>query len=156
MDFQTMNKQRKYILIAAAVGVVSMFLPWLKISIFGIEGSMNGMHDKGIIVFICFVVAGGLAFMGDQTTNLTRTSWFIALVCGALATLMMLWFLLDISGNIDSSFIGFGFYLSALSAIAVLVSAYLFRAPGDDIKSGFDSLKSNIEQKTKNDSPNNP
>ena len=31
MNFQTMNKQRKFVLIAAAVGVISMFLPWISI-----------------------------------------------------------------------------------------------------------------------------
>ncbi len=36
MNFQTMNKQRKFILIAAAVGIIAMFLPWVKISFFGI------------------------------------------------------------------------------------------------------------------------
>ena len=37
MNFQTMNKQRKFVLIAAAIGVISMFLPWISISILAIR-----------------------------------------------------------------------------------------------------------------------
>lgn len=118
--------------------------------------SVNGMHDKGILVFLSFVVAGVIAFMGDQKISLAKTSWFITLICGALALLLMIWFYFDASDGMGmaTSFLSFGFYLAALSAIGVLASAYLFRSPGDDIKSGFDSLKNNIEQKTKNTPPN--
>jgi len=147
MNFQAMNKQRKFILIAAAVGFISMFLPWFDM----IVASINGMHDKGILVFICFVIAGVVAYLGDQTKSLEKTSWFIALVCGALATLLMVWFLVESSDYSGMSFLGFGFYLALLSAIGVLASTYLFRSPGDDIKSGFDSLKDKIEQKTKSE-----
>jgi hypothetical protein len=148
MNFQAMSKQRKFILIAAAVGFISMFLPWFDL----IVASINGMHDKGILVFICFVVAGVTAYLGDQTKPLEKTTWFIALISGALATILMLWFLIETSSDYGGiSFLSFGFYLALLSAAGVLLSAYLFRSPGDDIKSGFDSLKGSIEQKTKND-----
>jgi len=66
MNFQTMNKQRKFVLIAAAVGIISMFLPW--ISFFGF--SINGMHGSGIVVFLCFAVSGIISLLGDQTKNL--------------------------------------------------------------------------------------
>ena len=95
MNFETMSKQRKFILIAAAVGFIAMFLPWINISFFGISSSLNGMHDKGILVFICFVVAGVLAYTGDQTKNLDKKNWFIVLIAGALATLIMLWYFID-------------------------------------------------------------
>ena len=32
MNFQTLNKQRKMILIAAAIGLIAVFLPWIKMS----------------------------------------------------------------------------------------------------------------------------
>ena len=153
MNFQTMGKQRKFILIAAGVGFVAMFLPWIRISIFGLSNSVNGMHDKGILVFICFVVAGILAYMGDQTQNLGKTNWFITLIAGALATLMMLWFFMDASGSLGGSFLSFGFYLAALAAIGVLAATYMYRSPGDSIKGGFDNLKDSIETKSKSNIP---
>ncbi len=149
MNFQTMSKQRKFILIAAGIGIIAMFLPWIRISIFGMSNSVNGMHDKGILVFICFVAAGIMAYIGDQTKNLGKTNWFITLICGALATLMMIWFYSDASGTMASSLLSFGFYLAALASIGILVSAYLFRSAGDTIKGGFDQLKNEISDKTK-------
>ncbi len=152
MNFQTMNKQRKFILIAAAAGVVSMFLPWVRVSFFGMSSSVNGMHGSGIVVFLCFAAAGVVAYLGDQTKNLDKSFWFIALVCGGLATLIMLWNFIDAS-DLGMSFLSIGFYLAALASVGVLAAAYLFRNPSDSIKSGFDSLKSDIEEKTKNTGP---
>lgn len=71
------------ILIAAAIGAISMFLPWVSV---GQLGSVNGMHGGGILVFICFIAAGFLAFNGDQTTNLNKMSWMLTLVAGGLAS----------------------------------------------------------------------
>jgi hypothetical protein len=110
------------------------------------------MHDKGILVFLCFVVAGVLAYVGDQTKNLGKTNWFIILVAGALATLIMLWYYIDASGSFTGSLLGFGFYLAGLAAIGVLVATYLFRSPGDSIKGGFDNLKDSIDSKAKSSS----
>jgi hypothetical protein len=151
-----MSKQRKFVLIASGAGVISMFLPWIKISLFGMDaGSTNGMHDKGLLVFAAFVVSGVIAYMGNQTANLSRTNWFITLICGAVATLLMIWFYSDMSGSIASSFLSFGFYLAALSAVGVLVSAYVFKSAGDTIKGGFDNLKNEISKKTNSGNPPN-
>jgi uncharacterized membrane protein len=150
MNFQTMNKQRKFILIAAVIGVVAMFLPW--VSLFGF--SVNGMHGEGFLVFLCFAGAGVVAFLGDQTKSLDKTFWFIALACGGIASLIMVINFLR-ALDILSAF-SFGFYLAILAAIGVLVSAYMFRSPGDSIKGGFDSLKSDIEKKADNNTTNTP
>ena len=152
MNFQTMNKQRKFILIAAAVGFIAMFLPWVRISFFGMSSSVNGMHGSGILVFLCFIGAGVVAFLGDQTKNLDKTFWFIALACGALASLIMVWNLIDVMGG-GMSYLSIGFYLAVLAAVGVLLAAYIYRNPSDSIKGGFDSLKHDIEEKTKTDNP---
>ena len=148
MNIQTLNKQRKFILIAAAVGFIAMFLPWVRISFFGISNSVNGMHGSGILVFLCFIGAGVVAFLGDQTKNLDKTFWFIALVCGALASLIMVWNFIDAMGG-GMSYLSIGFYLAVLASLGVLISAYMFRNSTDSIKGGFDSLKKDIEEKSK-------
>jgi hypothetical protein len=151
MNFQTMNKQRKFILIAAAVGVIATFLPWVTVSYgfggFGASYSVNGFHDMGILVFFCLVACGALTVMGDQTKPLDKTFWMITLIASGLATLIMV---INFLRSMDAlSFLGIGFYLTTLASIAVLVSAYLFRNPSDSIKGGFDSLKHDIEEKAK-------
>jgi peptidoglycan/LPS O-acetylase OafA/YrhL len=150
MNFQTMNKQRKFVLIAAAVGIISMFLPWISVSVLGFSQTVNGMHDKGILVFLCFAAAGIIAFLGDQTKNLDKTMWGITLIVGAIALLMVLWFYFDATGNgspFGGSFIGFGLYISGLASLGILIAAYMFRAPTDNLKDSFNTLKKDIESK---------
>jgi peptidoglycan/LPS O-acetylase OafA/YrhL len=152
MNFQTMNKQRKFILIAAGIGIIAMFLPWIKVSFMGFTaGSVNGMHDWGILVFLCFIAAGGVTLLGDQTKTLDKTMWMVALVAGGIAALITILFFLKASDAI--SYISFGFYLALIASLGVLYSAYAFRAAGYNIKDGFNSLKEDIEKKTKTDTP---
>jgi peptidoglycan/LPS O-acetylase OafA/YrhL len=155
MNFQTMSKQRKFVLIAAAVGIISMFLPWISFLGFNI----NGMHGSGILVFLCFVASGIITLLGDQTKNLEKTMWGITLIAGAIALLIILYFFIEASGNgniFGSVGFGFGVYISGLAAIGVLISAYLFRSPTDNIKDSFNSMKKNIENKMGNTGSTTP
>lgn len=141
MNFQTMSKQRKFVLIAAAVGVIATFLPWWSVSIFGYTSNVNGFHGMGILSFLCFVAAGIIAYLDDQTKNLDKTKWTITLISGAISTLIIIWYIIDTSSSAFGSFLGFGIYIAGLAAIGVVLSAFLFRSPDDNIKGGFDSLK---------------
>jgi hypothetical protein len=148
MNFQTMNKQRKFVLIAAAVGIISMFLPWISVSMLGFSETVNGMHGKGILVFLCFAVSGIIAYLGDQTKNLDKTMWAITLIAGALALLMVIWFYFQASDSyMGASFVGFGLYISGIASLGILISAYAFRSPTDNLKDGFNTLKKDIESK---------
>jgi hypothetical protein len=140
-----MHKQRKFVLIAALIGIISMFLPWF--SFFGY--SINGMHGVGVLVFLCFVITGIIAYLGNQSKNLDKTMWLITLICAALATLIIGWKILYTSAGVFASFLRIGIYLAAVAAIAALVSAYLFRSPTDTIKNGFESLSNDINNKLK-------
>ena len=138
MNFETMSKQRKMMLIASAIGVVAMFLPWWSFII-----SINGLHGTGILVFLCFLVAGAMAFMGDQTANLTRTNWMVALIASGLAAAIMgITFL----SNLDLlSLLSFGFYIALAASVLLLAFTYMHRSAGDTIQSGFDNLKRNFD-----------
>lgn len=141
-----MSKQRKFVLISAAVGFISMFLPWVSISLFGYSQTVNGMHGKGILVFICFVITAIIAWVGDQTKNLDKTIWSVTLLAGAVAFLLTIWFYSEATGSImGSSLVGFGVYIAAIASIGILGSAYLFKAPGDNLKDGFSSVKKAVE-----------
>lgn len=151
MNFQTLNKQRKFVLIASILGVISLFLPWISVSLFGYSQSVNGFHDKGIIVFICFLISGGVAIFGEQTKNLDKTSWAITLLAGVVALLLTIWFYSQGSNSImGSSLVGFGVYIAAIAAIGVIGSAYLLKSPEDNFKDSFSSLKKDIESKLGN------
>ena len=128
-------------LIAAAVGIISLFLPW--VSILGY--SVSGMHSWGVLVFLCFIVAGAIAFMGDQTTNLNQTNWMIALIASGLAALIMV---INFLTNLDAMrFLGIGFYGSLIASVALVAMTFMHRSASDSLQGGFDSLKSSLNSK---------
>ncbi|HEY5408331.1 MAG TPA: hypothetical protein VIJ92_14650 [Ginsengibacter sp.] len=152
MNFQTMNKQRKFVLIAAGVGIISMFLPWISASSpfgYGPSYSENGFQGIGILAFLCFTACGVIACLGDQTKNLDKNMWVSTLTGGALALFGVGMFYLNYTrlpfGG--PSLTGFGLYIAVIAAIGILASAYMFRAPTDNLKDSFNTLKKDIENK---------
>jgi peptidoglycan/LPS O-acetylase OafA/YrhL len=151
MNFETMSKQRKMVLIAAAAGIICMFLPWWSVSTYYGKASGNGMHDWGIVVFIGFVIAGGMCLSGDQTTNFSRTNWMIVLIAGGIALLIILINLLNNLNQLGT--LSFGFYGAWSAAIGVVLYTYNNRNAEETLQNGFDSLKSSFGART-NTTPN--
>ena len=150
MNFQAMHKQRKLILIAAAIGVISVFLPWISVSMMGMGKSINGFHGFGILVFIAFIGAGLVCLAGDQTKNLDKTMWMIAIAAGAIALLGVVISLAKSANDVDGGFgfveasFGIGIWLALIVSVAIVAVAWMFKSPEDSIKSGFESLKKSI------------
>ena len=149
MNFQTMNKQRKLILIAAALGVVSVFLPWFSAGAFGFSVHINGFHDWGILAFICFLGAAIISLAGNQNLPLDKGIWFATILCGSLALLSVIITLISSAGNSEdlgfaSAGIGFGIWIALLASVAVMLFAWMFRNPAHDLKSGFESIKNSV------------
>lgn len=153
MNFQAMHKQRKFVLIAALAGVISIFLPWITTRGLFAGLNVNGFSGGGVIVFVGFIVAAAMAFIGDQTKPMEKNMWLIALVAGAVALLFCIIRFSQISGSgLGLVSPGFGLWIAAAASIATLASTWLFRSPGDTLQSGFDSLKKNISNATSNTS----
>jgi len=148
MNFQTMSKQRKFILIAAAIGVISIFLPWITIGVFGVSNSINGFRSYGIVVFLAFAVAIVINILGDQTKTLDQTMWMVALAAGVVAVLFTILFYTDLNGGYGVVDPGFGLWLALIAAAGVLGSAWLYKNPSDNLKSGFDSIKKSMPAST--------
>jgi hypothetical protein len=160
MNFQTLNRQRKFMLIAAAAGLIAMFLPWITISTGNmldelnpadaaalsgsVSSSVNGMHGAGIVTFLSFLGVIALAFAGEQTLALDKMNWLVALACGAAALLFSVISLSNTPtvalGFVKSS-VGYGAWIALVGAAAVLLSAWWFKNPGDTLKDNFDHLK---------------
>lgn len=142
MNFQTMHKQRKVILLASALGVISAFLPWQTISagIFGagISQGVNGFHGIAVLAFLAFIAAGILAITGQQTNRLERTSWLAVLAAGAVALICTIVAMFNTSGSgfgfVEVS-IGIGCWLALIAALAVAGGAWFLKAPEDKLKS---------------------
>lgn len=146
MNFQTLNKQRKFILISAAIGIISIFLPWFSAGAFGFSVHINGFHGWGILAFLCFIASVVIAFLGVQTETLDKSMWLAAIICGVLALLCVIITMLSSSSGLGfiSAAFGIGIWIALAAAIGVTVFAWMFKNPAHDFKSGFESLKKTI------------
>ena len=135
MNFQTMSKQRKFILLAAAVGVIAGFLPWKTVSagIFGagMGQGVSGLHGIGLLALLAFIIAGILAVAGDQTKPLDKSSWQGVLVAGAVALVCAIVNIINTSGSgfgfVQVS-VGFGCWMAVVAALGVAGTAWMFKS----------------------------
>jgi hypothetical protein len=153
MDFATLHKQRKFILIAAVIAAIGILMPW--VSLFGF--SINGAHNWGILVLILLVAAAVICFVGDKTLPMDQAMWLVSLVAGAAGVLRAVIFMSDMTSS--SGFgvgVGVGAWVTLLASGGVIASALLLKSPGDNIKDGFDSLINKVSSaaNTNNSSTN--
>lgn len=144
MNFQAMSKQRKFLLITALAGIISVFLPWHTAG--GLfEGlSINGFHGIGVLVFFLFAAVGVLAIIGNQTKPLDKTLWLIAMAAGAVALLCII---TRLSGSSDAFGIlkpGLGLWIALAASLGIVAFAWMYKNPGDTLQNAFDGLKKNI------------
>ena len=123
MEQMNFHKQKLYALIAAGIGVIAMFLPWWKVSFGGfMAGSINGMHELGILAFLGFVGAGIFSFLGDKTKPFDGQNKMIVAACfGGAALITLIQFLRQ------TSFASYGIWLSLLAGVAGAVIVYVLK-----------------------------
>lgn len=114
MEQMNFCKQKLYALIAAGVGLISVFLPWWHVSYGGFGGvSINGMRDLGIISFLGFLGAGIVTFIDKEKSKpFAGQMKMIAAACFAGAGLFAL-----IQFLRQSSYTSFGLWLSILAGV---------------------------------------
>lgn len=115
------HKQKLYALIAGIVGIISCFLPWWSLGFFG---SVNGMHDLGLIAFLGFL--GGIicCFLEDRTRPFDGQIKLIAAGCFAGAALFTLIQFVRVSSYAGT---GLGLWLSFLAGVAGAVVIYVLK-----------------------------
>jgi len=134
-----MEKNRLFIIISAAVAILSSFLPWASLNAgnFG-SYSWNGLRGDGWFVIIFAVVAIVLACLNDVKTSLPKGFAIGVIVSGSLSTVVTL---IDVFGvnkyavnfNGYGVSIGFGLILALIASIAIVVTGLL-------AMSGFEEL----------------
>ena len=141
-----MEKNRLFIIISAAVAILSSFLPWasLNAGAFG-SYSWNGLHGDGWFVIIFAVVAIVLACLNDVKSSLPKGFAIGVIVAGALSTIVTL---IDLFGvnkyavdfNGYGVSIGFGLILALIASIAIVVTGLLAMSGGKITKGTFEEL----------------
>ena len=141
-----MEKNRLFIIISAAVAILSSFLPWasLNAGAFG-SYSWNGLRGDGWFVIIFAVVAIVLACLNDVKSSLPKGFAIGVIVSGALSTIVTL---IDVFGvnkyavdfNGYGVSIGFGLILALIASIAIVVTGLLAMSGGKITKGTFEEL----------------
>ena len=141
-----MEKNRLFIIISAAVAILSSFLPWasLNAGAFG-SYSWNGLHGDGWFVIIFAVVAIVLACLNDVKSSLPKGFAIGVIVSGSLSTVVTL---IDVFGvnkyavnfNGYGVSIGFGLILALIASIAIVVTGLLAMSGGKITKGTFEEL----------------
>ena len=135
-----------FIIISAAVAILSSFLPWasLNAGAFG-SYSWNGLRGDGWFVIIFAVVAIVLACLNDVKSSLPKGFAIGVIVLGALSTIVTL---IDLFGvnkyavnfNGYGVSIGFGLILALIASIAIVVTGLLAMSGGKITKGTFEEL----------------
>ena len=141
-----MEKNRLFIIISAAVAILSSFLPWASLNAgsFG-SYSWNGLRGDGWFVIIFAVVAIVLACLNDVKSSLPKGFAIGVIVSGALSTVVTLIdvfsvnkYAADFNGYGVS--IGFGLILALIASIAIVVTGLLAMSGGKITKGTFEEL----------------
>jgi hypothetical protein len=150
MNFQTINRQRKFILIIAAIGIISVILPWISISIFGSTESRNGFHGLGILVFILFLSEAIITRIGNLAQPLEKNHWFLVILYGGIGLLSVVIKITSFSNTTNGDLVlpyarlGAGIWLCLASSAAIILFAWLFKNPSHNLKNGYEGLKRSI------------
>ena len=141
-----MEKNRLFIIISAAVAILSSFLPWasLNAGAFG-SYSWNGLRGDGWFVIIFAVVAIVLACLNDVKFSLPKGFAIGVIVSGALSTIVTLIDLFSVNKyavdfNGYGVSIGFGLILALIASIAIVVTGLLAMSGGKITKGTFEEL----------------
>lgn len=141
-----MEKNRLFIIICAAVAILSSFLPWasLNAGAFG-SYSWNGLRGDGWFVIIFAVVAIVLACLNDVKSSLPKGFAIGVIVSGALSTVVTLIDVFNVNKyaadfNGYGVSIGFGLILALIASIAIVVTGLLAMSGGKITKGTFEEL----------------
>lgn len=135
-----MSKQRLAILITSALGILSIFMPWITIPILG---SMDGTKVKfGWMVLALFIVVLISSLLGNRNKSMRGGIFLLAVVPGILAAMaailqlviIILGKFVDTGDPLQKAMApvingGFGIYLAILAALAIPIFAFIFRDP---------------------------
>jgi hypothetical protein len=121
MKIFPLHTQRALILTASLLGALSLYLPWIKISLFGFSKLENGLHGIGILVFSLFVVTGLLTLVGDKKLPMDPLIKGINQVASSGALVGIIIFFYKASSSVmEISQVQFGLYLGAAAALSAL------------------------------------
>jgi len=133
-----MHRQRQFILLTAAVGMLCTFLPWVTIPILG---SISGTKGDGWLTFALFFIPLLIVLLGEKSQSISGKKLTAVILPAALASILGIWKIIDFNNKMGSArgndafsqfmgasvSIGVGLYLLVIAGIALTVVAIRFK-----------------------------
>ncbi|MCB9223029.1 MAG: hypothetical protein R2780_11305 [Crocinitomicaceae bacterium] len=143
-----MHKQRLFVIIAAAIGILSAFLPWISINL-GFLGKMSisgvsGAVGDGWATLALAAAAGGFAFtQGERSAELdAKNKKIVAGLGGAIVGYILFFVFVRAQGGFGA--MGYGVWLTLLSGLGVLAVPFVIKGDGGFEMPTKDSIKADI------------
>ncbi len=122
-----LSKQKMYLLIFAALGLISLLLPWARVSAYGFSSSQNGLKGEGLIALLGIIGLCVAALMGDKTKALDTNMRYVALGSFGAIILATILVFLSIKSPVKP---GLGLFLAiAVSVLGLLLLLGVVKPP---------------------------
>lgn len=116
-----MNDQRLGIAILSGLGILTAFMPWVKVPVLGYT---IGIEYSGWITVVIFSIPFILAFIGKRSLPLKGTKLYISIASGILAAGIGVWEIVELDSGVFST-VEYGLYLLVLAATVIPVAAFI-------------------------------
>jgi hypothetical protein len=123
-----MHRQRMFMLVAAIVGALACFLPWMNLPIVGAISGTQG--PDGWVVLCLFAAAAGLPLLGERAQPLTTGPGLGAGALGAISAGIGLWKIIAFHDNMSDLGADNAFASALTSTVSLGVGLYLVVAAG--------------------------
>ncbi|MBR3177368.1 hypothetical protein IKF27_01000 [Candidatus Saccharibacteria bacterium] len=127
----TLTLKKLLTAIAGALGIISLFLPWYKVSFWGNSLSANAFGGDytwiAIINIIIAILLVALIFVPEKTLKsmnkvlVEKANIIIIVASGVFAVLTLLAMIMYTSSSYGMGHMGFGWYLALIAGIAGVV-----------------------------------
>lgn len=105
----------------AALGAIGTFLPWLRVSFWGVSSSASGMDIwQGVIAFIGLLLLAVIAVAGNSIKLEQKLKDQISSFGAYVPAVFTLWAMLRVM-NTPMVSIGFGLFITLLCSIALIL-----------------------------------
>ena len=143
-----MHKQRLFIVVAGAIGVIAAFLPWASADLgpFGsisVSGTDGG--DGWILVALCAAAIGLAVSQGDKNNELDAKMKKAVAGLGGVATALMLYEVFDVMSTALVQ-AGMGLWLGLLAGIGVLAIPFVIKGDGNFEMPNKETIKADLNQ----------
>jgi len=120
-----MSKQKLLVIATAALGILSLFLPFVKV----LGTSVNAMKGAGALskfLLVMYGVSIALTLLGKPADNVKKGSMIGIIICAAIALLFLFLNMANVA-EMGMSVLGIGFWTAIIATLAMPIVMFVFK-----------------------------